>query len=67
MKRRYLGIAAAAAALGSVVALAPATPAQSDELVHICITIEQKSVGIKLNGTPIGIKIPAVERTCGGI
>ena len=67
MKRRMLGIAAGAVALGSVMALAPVTPAHSEELVRVCITIEEKSIGFKLNGTPIVIRVPRVDRTCGGV
>ena len=65
--KRLLALAAAAIAIGPLVALVPATPVQSAEIIQVCVTITEKFVGFNINGTPVGIRIPAIERTCTGI
>ena len=67
MKRKILSMVAVVAAVVPVAAVVAAPPAQSAEVVGVCITIIEKSVGFKINGVPIVVRIPAVDRTCAGI
>lgn len=67
MKRRLICFAAAVAALVPIVGLAQATPAQSYEVVSVCITITEKFVGFEVNGIPFGAPIGPYPRTCIGI
>ena len=65
--KRLFAVVAAAVAIGPLVALAPAQPAHSEEIIRVCITITEKFVGFNINGTPVGVRIPTIERTCAGV
>ena len=67
MKRKILSIVAVAAAVVPVAAVATAPPASSAEIIEVCITITEKFVGFSINGTPVGIRVPTLERTCTGV
>ncbi len=68
MKRKLLGFAAAAAALGSVATLASATlsPATSQAYVvaRVCLAINDTSVGAYINDFTVGEEVEGNPRTC---
>ena len=67
MKRRLLYVAAFVAALVPVGAVIAAPPASSAEILQVCITVTPKFVGLNINGIPVGITVPMIDRTCAGI
>ncbi len=66
MKRRLLGVIAAAAAIGSVVGLSPPSRAQAAEVVLVCVTVSERNVSINVNGNQLGGPVAGTPRTCVG-
>ncbi|MEY2396923.1 MAG: hypothetical protein QOJ00_97 [Actinomycetota bacterium] len=66
MKRRWIALIGAGAAIGSVAGLIPASTAHAAEpqVVQLCVTVQPKYVTI--NGNTVGVPI-AVARTCAGV
>jgi hypothetical protein len=67
MKRRILCVAALVAGLAPFAALAVAPPAQAAEVIEVCLTVHEKFVGFTINGIPVGVRVPEIDRRCIGI
>jgi hypothetical protein len=69
MKRRWVATVAAAAAIGAVIGLVPASPAQAEEtLIRVCVTLNPREVSVAVAGNEIiGQSVPGQPRSCGGI
>jgi hypothetical protein len=69
MKRRIVGLVAAAAAVGAVVGLVPLSSAHAAVLVKACVTVTPKHIGLTVNGIPVGVPGPGVglPTTCVGV
>jgi hypothetical protein len=67
MKRRLLLVAAFVVALVPFAAVFSAPPANSYEVLSVCVTVTEKFIGIEINSEPIGIEIGPYPRTCIGV
>jgi hypothetical protein len=69
MKRKFFGMVAAAAAVGSVVGLVPMTAAHADPvLVNVCVTLNPRSLDVTINGHVLySDGVPGNPRTCFGV